>query len=76
MENWNSVLCAAAGGLLYIISSELLPEWSHWLVGIYAGVIFIAAYWIVPKKLKMWLRVSIAVAVAIAAAAIARVLTI
>lgn len=32
MKNWNSVIYAIAGGLLYIISTALLPEWSHLLV--------------------------------------------
>lgn len=37
MKNWNSIVYALSGGLLYIISTEILPEWSHLLVSLLAG---------------------------------------
>ena len=72
MKNWNPIICSALGALAYIVNSALLPTWSHTLVGVFTGLIFIAVYWLISNKSKTWVRVSISVAVAIAAAAITR----
>ncbi|MBO5030092.1 MAG: hypothetical protein J6C59_10840 [Muribaculaceae bacterium] len=52
MKNWNSIIYALSGGLLYIISTEILPEWSHLLVSLLAAGVFIVAYWLIPNKMK------------------------
>lgn len=72
MKNWNSVIYAIAGGLLYIISTALLPEWSHLLVSLLAAGVFIVAYWLIPQKMITWLRVLISAAVTITAVAAVR----
>ncbi len=33
MKNWDPMLCSALGALAYAANSELLPTWSHTLVG-------------------------------------------
>ena len=73
MKDWNPVICSVLGALAYIANSALLPSWSHTLVGVFTGLVFIAVYWLISNKSKMWIRVSISVAVAIAAAAIVRI---
>lgn len=73
MKNWNPVIFSVLGALAYIVNSALLPTWSHALVGVFTGLLFIAAYWLISNKSRMWVRVSISVAVAIAAAAIVRI---
>lgn len=73
MKNWNPIICSVLGALTYIVNSALLPTWSHALVGVFTGLIFIVVYWLISNKSKMWIRVSISVAVAIAAAAIVRI---
>lgn len=74
MKKWNPMLCIVLSGLAYIVNSELLPTWSHTLVGAFTGFIFIAVYWLISNRLKIWVRVSISVVVAIAVAAIVRIL--
>lgn len=74
MKNWNSIIYALSGGLLYIISTEILPEWSHLLVSLLAAGVFIVAYWIIPNKMKTWLRVLISVAVSVAVVALVRLI--
>lgn len=73
MKNWNPIICSVLGALTYIINSALLSTWSHALVGVFTGLIFIVVYWLISNKSKMWVRVSLSVAVAIAAAAIIRI---
>ncbi len=74
MKNWNSIIYALSGGLLYIISTEILPEWSHLLVSLLAAGVFIVAYWLIPNKMKTWLRVLISVAVSVAVVALVRLI--
>lgn len=76
MKNWDPMLCSALGALAYAANSELLPTWSHTLVGAFTGFIFIAVYWLISNKLKIWVRVSISVVVAVAAAAIVRIIAV
>ncbi len=70
MKNWNPIICSVLGALAYIANSALLPDWSHFLVGVFTGLVFVAAYWLVSSKLRVWIRVSIATAIAIGAGAI------
>lgn len=70
MKNWNPIICSVLGALAYIANSALLPGWSHFLVGVFTGLVFVAAYWLVSSKLRVWIRVSIATAIAIGAGAI------
>lgn len=72
MKNWNSIIYALSGGLLYMISTEILPEWSHLLVSLLAAGVFIVAYWLIPNKMKTWLRVLISAAVSLAVVALVR----
>lgn len=74
MKIWNSIIYALSGGLLYIISTEILPEWSHLLVSLLAAGVFIVAYWLIPNKMKTWLRVLISVAVSVAVVALVRLI--
>lgn len=74
MNNWNGIICALLGALVYMANSEILPTWSHTLVGIFSALILIAAYWLAGNRLKMWIRASIAAVVTILAAVIARLL--
>lgn len=74
MKNWNSIIYALTGGLLYIISTEILPEWSHLLVSLLAAGVFIVAYWLIPNKMKTWLRVLISAAVSLAVVALVRLI--
>lgn len=74
MKNWNSIVYALSGGLLYIISTEILPEWSHLLVSLLAAGVFIVAYWLIPNKMKTWLRVLISAAVSLAVVALVRLI--
>ncbi len=74
MKNWNSIVYAISGGLLYIISTEILPEWSHLLVSLLAAGVFIVAYWLIPNKMKTWLRVLISAAVSLAVVALVRLI--
>ena len=74
MKNWKSIIYALSGGLLYIISTEILPEWSHLLVSLLAAGVFIVAYWLIPNKMKTWLRVLISVAVSVAVVALVRLI--
>lgn len=76
MENWSPLLYSALGALTYIANSELLPTWSHTLVGVFSGLTFGIAYWLIGNNLKMLSRVLISVAVTIAAAMIVRILSI
>lgn len=74
MKNWNIIIYALSGGLLYIISTEILPEWSHLLVSLLAAGVFIVAYWLIPNKMKTWLRVLISAAVSLAVVALVRLI--
>lgn len=74
MKNWNSIIYALSGGLLYIISTEILPEWSHLLVSLLAAGVFMVAYWLIPNKMKTWLRVLISAAVSLAVVALVRII--
>lgn len=74
MKNWNSIVYALSGGLLYIISTEILPEWSHLLVSLLAAGVFIVAYWLITNKMKTWLRVLISAAVSLAVVALVRLI--
>ncbi len=74
MKNWNSIIYALSGGLLYIISTEILPEWSHLLVSLLAAGVFIVAYWLITNKMKTWLRVLISAAVSLAVVALVRLI--
>lgn len=74
MKNWNIIIYALSGGLLYIISAEILPEWSHLLVSLLAAGVFIVAYWLIPNKMKTWLRVLISAAVSLAVVALVRLI--
>ena len=74
MKNWNSIVYALSGGLLYIISTEILPEWSHLLVSLLAAGVFMVAYWLIPNKMKTWLRVLISAAVSLAVVALVRLI--
>ena len=74
MKNWNSIIYALSGGLLYIISTEILPEWSHLLVSLLAAGVFMVAYWLIPNKVKTWLRVLISAAVSLAVVALVRLI--
>ncbi len=74
MKNWNSIIYALSGGLLYIISTEILPEWSHLLVSLLAAGVFMVAYWLIPNKMKTWLRVLISAAVSLAVVALVRLI--
>lgn len=72
MENWKGFVFGLLGAFSYIVNSILLPDWKHFLVGIFTGIILLVAYWITPKKLNIWLRAIISVAISIIAAAIVR----
>lgn len=74
MKNWNSIIYALSGGLLYIISTEILPEWSHLLVSLLAAGVFIVAYWLITNKMKTWLRVLISAAVSLTVVALVRLI--
>lgn len=74
MKNWNSIIYALSGGLLYIISTEILPEWSHLLVSLLAAGVFMVAYWLIPNKMKTWLRVLTSAAVSLAVVALVRLI--
>ncbi len=74
MKNWNSIVYALSGGLLYIISTEILPEWSHLLVSLLAAGVFIVAYWLITNKMKTWLRVLISAAVSLTVVALVRLI--
>lgn len=69
--NWERLITCLSGGLMYIAVSELLPGWSHIMVGILCAIVFLVAYMPLPKRMKMWMRVAIGVvAVLIVAGAI------
>lgn len=70
--NWHPYIYGLLGGLLYISVSAILPDWSHTLVGIFAGVVWYVVYLPLPKKLDMRIRVLISVAVVLLIAAIIR----
>ena len=74
MKNCNSIVYALSGGLLYIISTEILPEWSHLLVSLLAAGVFIVAYWLITNKMKTWLRVLISAAVSLTVVALVRLI--
>lgn len=76
MDSFRRLICCLVGGTVYIANSAILPTWSHALVGVFSGLIFIVAYWLIGKKLNMWIRFSISVAVAILAAAIVRLICV
>ncbi len=73
MKNWNGIIYGLLGGVGYGVNSELLPTWSHILVGIFTALTVVAVYWPLSKNLKAWIRVSISVAVSIAVAALVRI---
>lgn len=62
------------GGFVYIAVSEILPNWSHLLAGIFAGLLWVAVYYLLPKKCNIWLRVLIPIAAVILAAGIIRLI--
>lgn len=73
MKNWNGFIYGLLGGVAYGVNSELLPTWSHTLVGIFTALTAAVAYWLISKNMKTWIRVSISVTIAIVAAAIIRI---
>ena len=70
--NWKPFLYSVGGATLYFAISEILPEWSHILAGLFGGVVFLAIYCLVPKKLADWKRVSISAVITILIACIVR----
>lgn len=62
------------GGLVYVAVSEILPDCSHLLAGIFAELLFIAIYYLLPKKWNIWLRVLIPVTVVMLTAGIIRLI--
>ena len=75
MRNRAPVIYGILGGITYIINSALLPDWSHWLVGLLTGLVFVTVYWLLPQKQNTWKRILISIACTIGvgiAVAIAR----
>lgn len=70
--DWKTLITCLVGALLYIAVSEILSNWSHILAGIFAGIVFIAIYCLLPKKLNLWIRVLVPIAVTILFAFIIR----
>lgn len=70
--NWRPFIYGILGALLYTAISAILPDWSHTLAGLFAGVVFLVVYLPLPKKLDMRLRVLISIAVVLLIAAIIR----
>lgn len=66
--DWKTLITCLLGALLYIAVSEILSNWSHAL----AGIVFIANYCIMPKRLNLWIRVLVPIAVTILLAFIIR----
>lgn len=76
MKNWSPLIYCILGALAYIVNSDILPTWSHALVGVFSGLIFGLVYWLIGDKPKAWIRVSLSVVVAILAAIIVRIVSI
>lgn len=72
MRNWNPFFYGVVGGIIYIINSALLPDWSHSLVGVFTGLVFISIIWLLHTNQKIWSRVLISAGITIIAAAIVR----
>lgn len=72
MKNWNLFIYGLLGAVAYITNSALLPDWNHFLVIGFTALVYLAAYWLMPKNLKMSIRALIPVVLAIVAAAIVR----
>lgn len=72
MKNLTTAVFCASGAVTYIINSELLPVRNHFLVGLFTGLSIAAAYWLLPKKLNIWIRIAGCVAFSVAAAAAVR----
>lgn len=70
--DWKTLITCLLGALLYIAVSEILSNWSHALAGIFAGIVFIANYCLMPKRLNLWIRVLVPIAVTILLAFIIR----
>lgn len=75
MENKNSIICALSGGLMYIATTAILPDWNHLLVALLAGVVMLIAYYcLLPKRLKLVPRLMLSVAITIVVAAVVRLM--
>lgn len=72
---WHPFIYGLLGGLVYISVSAILPDWNHTLTGIYAGVVYLAAYLPLPKKLDIRLRALIPIPVVLLIAAIIRIVS-
>lgn len=72
MKDLNPIISCVLGALIYIVNSELLPDWSHLRVGLFTAAIFIVVYWLLTSRLAVTARVVISLVAAIAAAAIVR----
>lgn len=70
--NWHPFIYGILGALLYTSVSAILPDWSHTLTGIFAGVVFLAVYLPLPQKLDIRLRALIPIPVVLLIAAIIR----
>lgn len=70
--NWKIILYCLLPGAVYISVSELLPEWNHALAGLFAGLVWVAVFFLLPKKLDEWKRVVISAAAVTVVAGIIR----
>lgn len=70
--NWHPFIYGILGALLYTAVSAILPDWSHILVGLFAGVVFLAVYLPLPQKMDIRLRVLIPIILVLLIAAIIR----
>ncbi len=59
-------------GVLYVAVSVSLPDLSHTLAAVLTAFVFIAVYYLLPKKLTAWKRYLISSAAVIILACIAR----
>lgn len=73
--NWHPFIYGILGALLYISVSAILPDWNHAITGIFAGVVYLAVYLPLPKKLDIRLRALIPIIVVLLIAAIIRMVS-
>lgn len=63
--NWQPYLPCVLGGLVYIITTELFPNQSHFLISMLDSFVLIVTYYLLPKELIVWQRVLISEVVTI-----------
>lgn len=63
--DWKSYLPGVLGWVVFIVTAELFPDRSRFLLGILDACVFIVTYYILPKKLEMWQRILISAVVTI-----------